>query len=169
MNLNCLILESISCLWAWGEWRTGCGSLASETEPREVGAEVAGAGPPPAESYMYVCGDSSTGPGARYECAFEPGAPSMDQPTFEEHMFGEFGKERHVQVVVGAVGELQYRDELPVFSANGEQKRKEEPLMLQTVESTPVAHPPPPPATTTTKKSDKKKSDNNGIKKKKTR
>ncbi|KAJ0181159.1 hypothetical protein K1T71_003244 [Dendrolimus kikuchii] len=118
---------------------------------------------------MYVCGDSSAGPGARYECAFEPGAPPMDQPTFEEHMFGEFGKDRHVQVVVGAVGELQYRDELPVFSASGEQKRKEEPLMLQTVESTPASHPPPPPPPTTTKKSEKKKSDNNGIKKKKTR
>ncbi|XP_059049026.1 homeobox protein aristaless-like [Achroia grisella] len=116
---------------------------------------------------MYVCGDSAAGAGTRYECTFEPGG-SMEQPTFEEHMFSEFGKERHVQVVVGAVGDLQYRDELPVFTGGTEQKRKEEPLMLQQVDSAPAPHPPPPPAPTT-KKSEKKKSDNNGIKKKKTR
>ncbi|XP_061713061.1 retinal homeobox protein Rx-like [Cydia pomonella] len=120
---------------------------------------------------MYVCGDS-----ARYECAFEPGG-AMEQPSFEEHMFGEFGKERHVQVVVGAGGELQYRDELPVF---GEPKRKDEPLLLQGSEHAPQhplplphppapAPPPPPAPSTATKKSDKKKNDNNGIKKKKTR
>lgn len=141
---------------------------AGATEPSEVGAEVAGPHPPPPEGYMYVCGDSASGPGARYECAFDAAGGGMDQPTFEEHMFGEFGKDRHVQVVVGAAGELQYRDEIPVFTS-GEQKRKEEPLMLQPVESTATAHPPPPPPPTTTKKSDKKKNDNNGIKKKKTR
>ncbi|XP_047523467.1 retinal homeobox protein Rx1-like [Pieris napi] len=105
---------------------------------------------------MYVCGDS----GPRYECSFEP-APSMEQPTFEEHMFGEFGKDR-VQVVVGSSGEL-YREELPVFP--GEQKRKEEPILLQQVDAPQqhTAHPPP------TKKSEKKKGENNGIKKKKTR
>ncbi|XP_028165749.1 homeobox protein aristaless-like 3 [Ostrinia furnacalis] len=115
---------------------------------------------------MYVCGDGA-GPGARYDCAFD--GPPMDQPPFEDHMFGEFGKDRHVQVVVGAAGELQYRDEIPVFASAAEQKRKEEPLMLQPVESTAAPHPPPPPPPTTTKKSDKKKGDNNGIKKKKTR
>ncbi|XP_023934430.2 homeobox protein aristaless-like 3 [Bicyclus anynana] len=110
---------------------------------------------------MYVCGD---GAGPRYECAFDGGA--MEQPTFEEHMFGEFGKERQVQVVVGAGGELQYRDELPVFAPD---KRKDEPLLLQAVDAPPLATPHPPPTTTTSKKSDKKKGDNNGIKKKKTR
>lgn len=133
-----------------------------------MGAEVAGPHPPPTDGYMYVCGDSA-GAAARYECAFDSGGAPMDQPTFEEHMFTEFGKERHVQVVVGATGELQYRDEMPVFASGGEPKRKEEPLMLQAVESTAAAHPPPPPPPTTTKKSDKKKNDNNGIKKKKTR
>ncbi|XP_053601860.1 retinal homeobox protein Rx2-like [Plodia interpunctella] len=107
---------------------------------------------------MYVCGDGGPGGGPRYEC-FE-GAAAMEQQAFEEHMFGEFGKERHVQVVVG--GEL-YRDELPVFAA--EPKRKEEPLLLPPVD----APPPPPPPTPATKKSEKKKGDNNGIKKKKTR
>lgn len=92
----------------------------------------------------------------------------MEQPTFEEHMFSEFGKDRHVQVVVGEAGELQYRDEMPVF-AGTDHKRKEEPLLLQTVESAPIPHPPPPPPPTSTKKSEKKKNDNNGIKKKKTR
>ncbi|XP_050354556.1 homeobox protein OTX1 B-like [Nymphalis io] len=120
---------------------------------------------------MYVCGDSAGGAGPRYECAFEGGG-GMEQPTFEEHMFNEFGKDRQVQVVVGAGGELQYRDDLPVF-AGSEQKRKEEPLLLQAVEAAPASHaqhpPPPPPPPTTSKKSDKKKSDNNGIKKKKTR
>ncbi|KPJ13549.1 Homeobox protein aristaless-like 4 [Papilio machaon] len=125
---------------------------------------------------MYVCGDSAGG--ARYECAFEPsGGPGMDQPTFEEHMFGDFSKERHVQVVVGAGGELQYRDELPVFAAASDQKRKEEPLLLQAVDGAqpqhsahPPPHPqPPPPPPPATKKSEKKKGDNNGIKKKKTR
>lgn len=110
---------------------------------------------------MYVCGDA-----ARYECAFEAAA-GMDQPAFEEHMFGEFGKERHVQVVVGAAGELQYRDELPAFPG-GDHKRKEEPLLLQAVDAAPAAHPPPPPPPAT-KKSEKKKNENNGIKKKKTR
>lgn len=141
-----------------------------------MGAEVAGPHPPAAEGYMYVCGDSAGG--ARYECAFEPaGGPGMDQPTFEEHMFGDFGKERHVQVVVGAGGELQYRDDLPVFTASSDQKRKEEPLLLQAVDGAqpqhsahPPPHPqPPPPPPPATKKSEKKKGDNNGIKKKKTR
>ncbi|KAL4709180.1 hypothetical protein ACJJTC_008108 [Scirpophaga incertulas] len=114
---------------------------------------------------MYVCGDGSAA-GGRYECAFEPAA-AIDQPSFEDHMFNDFGKERHVQVVVGAGGEL-YREEIPVFA--GDQKRKEEPLMMQPTESTAQpSHPPPAPQSTTTKKSDKKKSDNNGIKKKKTR
>lgn len=131
------------------------------TEPSEARAEVAGPPPPAADGYMYVC----EAPGAaRYECAFEP-APHMEQP-FDEHMFGEFGKERHVAVVVGDIGEL-YRDELPAFAP--EHKRKDEPLLLQAAEpSAPHApHPPPPPPPA--KKSDKKKSDNNGIKKKKTR
>ncbi|CAK1548584.1 unnamed protein product [Leptosia nina] len=133
------------------------------TDSREVGTEVAGPHAPAAEGYMYVCGDNA---GPRYEC-FEP-APSMEQPTFEEHMFGEFGKDRQVQVVVGAGGELQYREELPVFSS--EQKRKEEPLLLQQVDAPAqhATHPPPPPPPAT-KKSEKKKSENNGIKKKKTR
>lgn len=149
----------------------GSGRQVAATEPSEVGAEVAGAHPPAADGYMYVIGDSAGSAGPRYECAFEGGG-GMEQPTFEEHMFSEFGKERQVQVVVGASGELQYRDDLPVF-AGGEQKRKEEPLLLQAVESAPTSHaqhaPPPPPPPTTSKKSDKKKSDNNGIKKKKTR
>ncbi|CAG5018260.1 unnamed protein product [Parnassius apollo] len=158
----------------------GSGSEAAEeervavaTEPSEVGAEVAGTHPPAAEGYMYVCGDSANGAGARYECAFEAaGGGGMEQPTFEEHMFSDFGKERHVQVVVGAGGELQYRDELPVFAASNDQKRKEEPLLLQPVETAPPQHTsqhPPPPPQPTSKKSDKKKNDNNGIKKKKTR
>lgn len=130
-----------------------------------MGAEVAGPHPPSADGYMYVCGEQAGGPGARYECAFEPGPGSMDQPPYEEHMFGEFGKDRHVQVVVGSVGELQFRDDLPVFAAND--KRKDETLLLQSVEA-PPPHPPPPPPPTS-KKSEKKKSDNNGIKKKKTR
>ncbi|XP_049887305.1 retinal homeobox protein Rx2-like [Pectinophora gossypiella] len=108
---------------------------------------------------MYVCEP-------RYEGAFEPGGGGgMEQP-FEEHMFGEFGKERHVQVVVGAGGELHYREELayaPPPPPPPPDKRKDEPLLL------PPDHAPPPPPTTTTKKSDKKKNDNNGIKKKKTR
>ncbi|XP_073943511.1 homeobox domain-containing protein reversed polarity [Choristoneura fumiferana] len=106
---------------------------------------------------MFVCEGAGAG-SARYECSYE-GAPM--EPPFEEHMFGEFGKERHVQVVVGAGGELQYRDELPF----GEPKRKEEPLLLPPAE----AHAPPPAPAPATKKSDKKKNDNNGIKKKKTR
>lgn len=134
-----------------------------------VGAEVAGPHPPPA-GFMYVCGEQASagaggpgGPGvARYECSFEPGV-SMDQPPFEEHMFGEYGKDRHVQVVVGSVGELQFRDDLPVFASD---KRKDETLLLQSVEATSHAPPPPPPPS---KKSEKKKNDNNGIKKKKTR
>uniref|UniRef100_A0A2A4JEM5 Homeobox domain-containing protein n=1 Tax=Heliothis virescens TaxID=7102 RepID=A0A2A4JEM5_HELVI len=113
---------------------------------------------------MYVCEGAGAGP--RYEC-FEPGQ-HMEQPPFEEHMFGEFGKERHVQVVVGEIGEL-YRDELPVFAPPADHKRKEEPMLLQAVESSPAPHAPPPPPPPTSKKSDKKKSDNNGIKKKKTR
>lgn len=128
-------------------------------------AEVAGPPPPAADGYMYVC----EGPGAapRYECAFEP-APHMEQGPFDDHMFGEFGKERHVAVVVGDIGEL-YRDELPAFApAAADHKRKDEPLLLQAVDAAPAPHPPPPPPTTS-KKSDKKKSDNNGIKKKKTR
>lgn len=134
------------------------------TEPSEVRAEVAGQPPPAADGYMYVC----EGPGAapRYECAFEP-APHMEQGPFDDHMFGEFGKERHVAVVVGDIGEL-YRDELPAFAPAADHKRKDEPLLLQAVEAAPAAHPPPPPPATS-KKSDKKKSDNNGIKKKKTR
>ncbi|XP_045508355.1 homeobox protein OTX1 B-like [Colias croceus] len=119
---------------------------------------------------MYVCGDPAGSAGPRYECSFEPAPGSMDQPTFEEHMFSEFGKDRQVQVVVGAGGELQYREELPVFASSADQKRKDEPLLLQQVEAPTqhAAHPPPPPPPTT-KKSDKKKSENNGIKKKKTR
>lgn len=139
---------------------------AAATEPSEVRAEVAGPLPPAADGYMYVCGDAA--PGARYECAFDQAQP-MEHPAFDDHMFGEYAKERHVQVVVGDVADLQYRDELPVFAAGGDPKRKEEPLLLQAVESSPAPHPPPPPAPTTSKKSDKKKSDNNGIKKKKTR
>lgn len=141
---------------------SGLSSGCVETEPSESGAAVAGSHPPPA-GYMYVCGEPS-GPGvgvggsARYECAFEPSA--MDQPPFEDHMFGDY-KDRHVQVVVG---DLQFRDDLPVFAND---KRKDEPLLLQSVEA-PPPHPPPPPPPTT-KKSEKKKSDNNGIKKKKTR
>lgn len=140
---------------------------ATATEPSEVGAEVAGPHAPAADGYMYVCGEAGgAGAGARYECAFEPAAGGLE-PAFEEHMFGEFGKERHVQVVVGAGGELQYRDDLPVFQAP-DSKRKDEPLMLQQVDSAP-SHPPPPPPPTTSKKSEKKKNDNNGVKKKKTR
>lgn len=126
--------------------------------------------PPATDGYMYVCGDSTGGAGPRYECAFE-GSGAMDQPTFEDHMFSEFSKDRQVQVVVGAGGELQYREDLPVYAGN-EQKRKEEPLLLQAVETVPTSHaqhPPPPPPPSTSKKSDKKKSENNGIKKKKTR
>ncbi|KAI5632520.1 homeobox domain-containing protein [Phthorimaea operculella] len=92
------------------------------------------------------------------------------EPPFEDHMFGEFGKERHVQVVVGAGGELQYRDDMPVFAPPPPDKRKEEPLLLAPAEH--AQHqppPPPPPAPAPAKKSDKKKGDNNGIKKKKTR
>lgn len=130
---------------------------AAATEASEAG--VAGARPP--DHYMYVCGEGAAG--ARYECGFEAGGPG-DQPPFEDHMFGEFGKERHVAVVVG--GEL-YREDLPF------DKRKEEPLLLQPPDAPHHAHPHPPPppaaATTATKKSDKKKGDNNGIKKKKTR
>ncbi|KAJ8734757.1 hypothetical protein PYW08_014007 [Mythimna loreyi] len=111
---------------------------------------------------MFVC-EAPGAAAARYDCAFEP--PHMDQAPFDDHMFGEFGKERHVTVVVGDIGEL-YRDELP-FAPAAEHKRKEEPLLLQAVEPAPhTPHPPPPPPA---KKSDKKKSDNNGIKKKKTR
>ncbi|XP_004928511.1 retinal homeobox protein Rx3 [Bombyx mori] len=117
---------------------------------------------------MYVCGDGALGPAARYECAFEQAPASMEQPPFDEQMFTDFGKDRHVQVVVGSVGELQYRDDMPVYSGGPDQKRKEEPLLLQTVDSSPATHPPPPPPPTS-KKSDKKKNDNNGIKKKKTR
>ncbi|XP_050673700.1 homeobox protein OTX1 B-like [Leptidea sinapis] len=118
---------------------------------------------------MFVCGDAAGAP-ARYQCTFEPSSASMEQPTFEEHMFNEFGKERQVQVVVGAGGELQYREEVPVYQSQ-EPKRKEEALLLQQVDNAApqhVAHAQPPP-TTTSKKSEKKKSDNNGIKKKKTR
>lgn len=149
-----------------------CGQPAAATEPSEVRAEVAGPHAPAADHYMYVCGEAG-GAGPRYECAFDGGP--MEQPPFEEHMFGEFGKERHVQVVVGAGGELQYRDDLPVFATtppnapSADVKRKDEPLLLP-----PDGAPPPPPAhsstpTTSSKKSDKKKNDNNGIKKKKTR
>lgn len=129
---------------------------AAATEASEAGV----AGARPADHYMYVCGEG--GAPARYECAFEPGPP-MEQPPFEEHMFAEFGKERHVAVAVGAAD--VYREELPFV------KRKEEPLLLQPPDAPhhPHPHPPPQPTTTTTKKSEKKKSDNNGIKKKKTR
>lgn len=133
-----------------------------------MGAEVAGPHPPPPDGFMYVCGDGA-GAGARYECAFEPGPGGMEQPTFEEHMFSDFGKDRHVQVVVGTVGELQYRDDLPVFSTSSDQKRKDEPMLLQPVDSAPAPHPPAPPPPAPSKKSEKKKNDNNGIKKKKTR
>lgn len=149
----------------WSELCTA-GSEAAATEPSEVRAEVAGPLPPAADGYMYVC--EGAGAGSRYECAFEPGH-HMEQPPFDDHMFGEFGKEHHVQVVVGEISEL-YRDERPVaFAPASDQKRKEEPLLLQAVDSSPATHPPPPPPPTSTKKSDKKKSDNNGIKKKKTR
>lgn len=123
----------------------------------EGSAEAAGAHPP---AFMYVCEAGSQA--ARYEC-FEPPI-AMDQPPFEDHMFADFPKDRHVQVVVGSVGELQFRDDLPVFAND---KRKEEPLLLQSVEAQ-SSHPPPPPPQPS-KKSEKKKSDNNGIKKKKTR
>ncbi|XP_041974480.1 homeobox protein prophet of Pit-1 [Aricia agestis] len=108
---------------------------------------------------MYVCGDGA-GPGPRYEC-FE--GAGLEQPTFEEHMFAEFGKERAVQVVVGDV----YREDLPP-PCFPDPKRKDEPLLLA-ADAAPPAPQPPPQAQTTSKKSDKKKNDNNGIKKKKTR
>ncbi|XP_037964127.2 dorsal root ganglia homeobox protein [Plutella xylostella] len=92
---------------------------------------------------MFVC------EAARYDCGFEP-AP-LDA-AFDDHMFGEFGKERHDV----------YRD----YPPPPERRREADPPPAP-------AHPPPPPApattTTTSKKSDKKKNDNNGIKKKKTR
>lgn len=135
---------------------SGCSSGCVATEPSEAGAGLAGSHPPPA-GYMYVCGEPA-GAAARYDCAYEP---AMDHPPFDDHMFADF-KDRHVQVVVG---DLQFRDDLPVFPND---KRKDEPLMLQAVEAPPT-HPPPPPPPATTKKSEKKKSDNNGIKKKKTR
>lgn len=139
---------------------------AGATESSELGA-VAGARPA-ADAFMYVCGDGGGGPAPRYEC-FEPAAAPLDQP-FDEHMFAEFGKERQVQVVLGASGELHYREELPYHAPD---KRKE-PMLLPPGEPSPAPPPPAPvtqPTTTTTtaKKSDKKKNDNNGIKKKKTR
>lgn len=144
-----------------GAERSGGGA----TEASEVGAEAAGPRPPASDGYMYVCGDA--GGGARYECAYEPNTTgTMDQPPFEEHMFAEFGKDRHVHVLVGSSGgELSYREEI-----HYPDKRKEEPLLLQPSDQQPA--PPQTPTTTTTtttKKSEKKKNDNNGIKKKKTR
>lgn len=159
-----------------GECRCRSGG-GGATEASECGgAEVAGPRPPPpATDYMYVCGE-----GARYECAFDQPHATMDHPPFEEHMFAEFGKERHVQLVVGAGGELQYREDMfpppppPPPPADAKRQDGKDSLMLQ-ASATDATHPPPPPpattttTTTTTKKSDKKKSDNNGIKKKKTR
>ncbi|GBP21341.1 hypothetical protein EVAR_11939_1 [Eumeta japonica] len=153
-----------------GSAARGLGDSGGATEPSDAG-EVAGAHQPAADTYMYVCGEGAPGP--RFEC-FEAGAGSGvgAMEHFEDHMFQEFGKERHVQVVVGAGGELQYRDELPAYGEahpHTPPKRKDEPILLQSVESAPASVPPPPPPPAPSKKSDKKKNDNNGIKKKKTR